>query len=35
MKLHLAAIALLAFAASLLSQPASAATVRVQAGQDL
>ena len=35
MKSHLAALALLALAASLLSQPASAATVRVQAGQDL
>ena len=35
MKPHLAALALLALAASLLSQPASAATVRVQAGQDL
>ena len=33
MKSHLAALALLALAASLLSQPASAATVRVQAGR--
>ena len=35
MKPNLAALALLALAATLLSQLASAATVRVQAGQDL